>query len=178
MLRLEEPTLSHRAAFLEVAREMYEDGEWQLPPDEMALRFDDIIASIARAKDPATCPAGELPHEDFWLMEDDTWVGLLTLRNEIDEQLMRSGGHIGYVIRPSYRGRGYGTKLLAMGLERARVNGLKRVLLTCADDNIRSRKLIEASGGTLENVIDIEGHPQPVRRYWIELDAGADSNRS
>jgi predicted acetyltransferase len=172
MLRLDEPSLAHRQAFIEVLPEMYEAGEWPVPPDELAQKFDEIIASIARARDPATCPAGELPHEDLWLMEGDTWVGLLTLRREIDDQLMRTGGHIGYVIRPTWRGRGYGTKLLALGLERARAYGLKRVLLTCDDDNAGSRKVIEANGGRLENIITIEGKEQPVRRYWIELNPG------
>lgn len=50
----------------------------------------------------------------------DTWIGLLPLRRKIDEQLLHSGGHIGYVIRPSKRGCGYGRVLLRLGLHKAR----------------------------------------------------------
>lgn len=170
MLHLSVPSLDHKNSFLEAAKEMYDVGEWSLPPDMLASQFETIIVQIQQAKDAATCPPNQLPHEDFWLFEDNTWVGLITLRKAIDEQHMRSGGHIGYVIRPSWRGRGYGTKLLALGLERACAYSLQRVLLTCADDNLSSRRVIEANGGKLEDIITVQGVAQPVRRYWINLE--------
>lgn len=108
---------------------------------------------------------------DYWLLEDTTWIGLLTLRPNITAELMRSGGHIGYVIRPSCRRQGYGTTLLRLGLEQARTLGLTRVLLTCADTNLGSRKVIEANGGQLEDVVQIDADSSPVRRYWISLTA-------
>jgi predicted acetyltransferase len=50
------------------------------------------------------------------------------------------------------------------------------VLLTCAETNIGSRKVIEANGGRLENVVVIDERSAPVRRYWIDLEpAGASS---
>ena len=80
-------------------------------------------------------PPGTLPYIDFWLLEETIWIGLLTLRPRITAELMRTGGLIGCVIRPSRRRQGYGTALLRLGLEQARNLGLTRVLLTCADTN-------------------------------------------
>jgi predicted acetyltransferase len=111
-----------------------------------------------------------LPYEDFWLMDEDVWIGLLTLRCEINEQFLHSGGHIGYVIRPSRRRRGYGTVLLRLGLDKARESGLSRVLLTCDETNAASRKIIEANGGQLENAVAIAGQTTQKLRYWISLD--------
>jgi predicted acetyltransferase len=169
MLRLVEPAVVYKAAMLEAASEMHAVGEWDLTPEALEASFETILADLAAAKDPSTAPEGVLAYEDFWLLDDAVWVGLLTLRLQLNEQLMRSGGHIGYVIRPSRRRQGYGTKLLALGLEQARTRGLQRVLLTCADTNIGSRKVIEANGGRLENILVVEPDAPAVRRYWIEL---------
>ena len=129
-----------------------------------------MLGEIATAKDPTTAPPGVLPYEDFWLMEQDTWIGLLTLRSHINEQFLHSGGHIGYVVRPSKRRCGYGTVLLRLGLEKARERGLQRVLLTCDETNIGSRKVIESNGGQFENAVVVEGQAAHKRRYWITLD--------
>jgi predicted acetyltransferase len=169
MLRLVEPSVAYKAAMLDAAPEMQAVGEWDITPQELEVRFETILAEHLAAKDPSTAPDGVLPYEDFWLLEDAVWIGLLTLRPQINEQFLRRGGHIGYVIRPSRRQQGYGTKLLGLGLEQARARGLQRVLLTCDDTNIGSRKVIEANGGRLENVLVVDASSPPIRRYWIEL---------
>jgi predicted acetyltransferase len=170
MLRLVEPAPIYKEALLEAAGEMHAIGEWDITPADLAARFDDILREQAAAKDPATAPPGVLPYQDFWLLDEDVWIGLLTLRTKIDEQFLRSGGHIGYVIRPSRRRRGYGTALLRLGLERARARGMQRVLLTCAETNIGSRKVIEANGGRLADILAVERRSAPVCRYWIDLE--------
>jgi predicted acetyltransferase len=170
MLRLVEPAPLYKAAILDAVAEMQAIGEWDISPHAFAERFDDMLREIAAAKDPATAPPGLLPYEDFWLMEKDTWIGLLTLRPQIDEQLLHSGGHIGYVIRPSKRRCGYGTALLRLGLDKARERGLQRVLLTCNETNIGSRKIIESNGGQFENAVVVDGQAVPKLRYWINLD--------
>jgi predicted acetyltransferase len=165
------PSIVHKEALLEAAGEMHACGEWEITPEALEARFDTMLQELAAARDPATAPAGVLPYVDYWLLEDTTWIGLLTLRPHITAELMRSGGHIGYVIRPSRRRQGYGAALLRLGLEQARTLGLTRVLLTCADTNLGSRKVIEANGGQLEDVVQIDVDTPPVRRYWISLKA-------
>ncbi|HEU0297203.1 MAG TPA: GNAT family N-acetyltransferase [Anaerolineales bacterium] len=168
------PSIAYKEAMLEAAGEMHACGEWEITPEALGARFDTLVQELAAARDPATAPAGVLPYLDYWLLEDTTWIGLLTLRPNITAELMRSGGHIGYVIRPSRRRQGYGTALLRLGLEQARSLGLTQVLLTCADTNLGSRKVIEANGGRLEDVVQIDVDTPPVRRYWITLAAADD----
>jgi predicted acetyltransferase len=170
MLGLVEPSSCHKAAILDAVAEMQASGEWDISPDAFAARFDDMLDEIAAAKDPSTAPPGVLPYEDFWLMDDDTWIGLLTLRLHLNEQFLHSGGHIGYVIRPSKRRCGYGRALLRLGLDQARKRGLDRVLLTCNETNIGSRKIIEANGGHFENAVVVTGQDDQKLRYWIRLD--------
>jgi predicted acetyltransferase len=170
MLRLVEPAPLYKAAILAAAAEMHAVGEWDITPEAFAMRFNDMLRELAAAKDPATAPPGILPYEDFWLLEGDIWIGLLTLRLQINEQFLHVGGHIGYVIRPSKRRCGYGTTLLHLGLEKARERGLSRVLLTCDESNIGSRKIIETNSGQFENAVVVEGQPDKKLRYWISLD--------
>jgi predicted acetyltransferase len=170
MLRLVEPAPLYKAAILEAVAEMQAIGEWDISPHAFAARFDDMLREIATAKDPATAPPGVLPYEDFWLMEGDIWIGLLTLRSRLNEQFLQSGGHIGYVVRPSKRRCGYGTALLRLGLDKACERGLQRVLLTCNETNIGSRKIIETNGGQFENAVVVEGQEDQKLRYWITLD--------
>jgi predicted acetyltransferase len=170
MLQLVEPVPRYKAAILEAVAEMQAIGEWDISPDAFAARFDDMLRELAAARDPATAPHGVLPYEDFWLMEHDIWIGLLTLRPQINAQFLHSGGHIGYVVRPSKRRCGYGTALLRLGLDKARERGLQRVLLTCDETNIGSRKIIETNGGQFENAVVVAGQTVQKLRYWISID--------
>jgi predicted acetyltransferase len=98
-----------------------------------------------------------------------TLLGVSKLRHTLTPTLEDIGGHIGYSIRPSERGRGYGSLILALTLEHARALGLSRVLLTCDSDNIRSARVIQRNGGVLtsEGYSSLRGGR--VSRYWIAL---------
>jgi predicted acetyltransferase len=170
MLTLVEPSLTFKDACLDAVCEFHAAGEYTVDAEQLGAKFEDLIARLAAAKDPANAPPGELPYEDFWLMEGDKWIGKLTLRTTINVKYLHAGGHIGYEIRPSRRRQGYGTVLLRMGLEKARERGLQRVLLTCDETNFGSRKVIENNGGHLENSVQVEGQTVLKMRYWISLD--------
>ena len=110
-----------------------------------------------------------MPASVLWLVEGQTYIGRVNLRHRLNARLRRIGGHIGYEIRPSLRGRGYGHQALALALERARALRLRRVLLVCDEDNTPSRRVIEANGGVLEGVFHVSDPAHLIRRYWIVL---------
>jgi predicted acetyltransferase len=96
-------------------------------------------------------------------------VGRASIRHSLNEVLHRIGGHIGYVVVPEFRRQGCATAILRRALQIARDQwGLRRVLVTCDDDNIGSIRTIEKNGGILENVVDGPDLDKPKRRYWIE----------
>ena len=64
---------------------------------------------------------------------------------------------------PSERKKGYGTLILKLALKKAREIGLKKVLLTCSDTNVGSRKIIEACGGIQEDSFTKEDGHQKLR---------------
>ena len=66
------------------------------------------------------------------------------------------GGHIGYHVVPRHRGRGHATQMLAQAKPACQALGLTELLITCGEDNIGSRRVIEANGGVLERIVDGE----------------------
>ncbi|HEY6480243.1 MAG TPA: GNAT family N-acetyltransferase, partial [Streptosporangiaceae bacterium] len=69
--------------------------------------------------------------------------------------------HIGYNVVPEHRRQGHATAILALALVRCGALGLTRVLVTCDDSNVGSRRVIEANAGVLADVTD------GTCRYWI-----------
>jgi len=125
-------------------------------------------SSSRRQGDPSVPPAPGWVHCTYcWVVEDDTYLGAVALRHELNDFLFEAAGHIGYSIRPSARRRGLATWALARTLERARTMGLDRVLVTCDPGNTASARTIERSGGQLEDTRDTSDGPR--RRYWITL---------
>jgi predicted acetyltransferase len=96
---------------------------------------------------------------------DGQIVGRVSIRHQLNDFLETRGGHIGYGVRPAYRGRGHATEILQNALKIARELGVRRVLVTCDDANAASSKVIERAGGVLENIFQ-EGD-EKIRRYWI-----------
>ena len=170
MLFLTEPSVAYRDSFIQSVHEFQNVGR-QLQYDLNCLTsdFGAFVQKLRDQKDRAKLKPGIVPGSYFWLINDNEFIGRLSLRYELNENLLKVGGHIGYEIRPSKRRQGYGTKILRLGLEKARELGLHRVLVTCDEDNIGSKKIIERNGGMLENAIEIEGDPVKKLRYWIDV---------
>jgi predicted acetyltransferase len=96
-------------------------------------------------------------------------VGRVSIRHSLNAFFERVGGHIGYVVVPEFRRRGYATRILGQALQIAREKlGVRRALVTCDDDNIGSIRTIEKNGGVLEHVITGPDLEKAKRRYWIE----------
>lgn len=102
-----------------------------------------------------------VPQTTYWLLIEGTPAGYGKIRHRLNDQLKRHGGHIGYVIRPSFRGKGYGKLMLKHLVQEAAKLGIEEALLTCNEDNGASRKIIEHNNGILAGVDD------GTCRYWI-----------
>lgn len=125
---------------------------------------------LARAARGEGLPEGFVAHSTYWLvLEGKTVVGVSNLRHELTPFLRHEGGHIGYGVRPSARGNGFGTEMLRQTLDRAAELGLTRVLVACDADNERSIRTIVRNGGVLE-ADDVLAHDgATLHRYWIAL---------
>lgn len=108
----------------------------------------------------------------YWAVDDGTFIGEFQLRPDLDDDLMVGIGSIGYSVRVSEWGKGYGKEILRQGLDIARRLGVEKVLLNINDDNIASIRVCEINGGVLMDKVMLESEEEGrhlVRRYWITL---------
>ncbi len=145
-------------------------GREPMTPYAMGLQGLSEAAWLDKTIANRTRPApGRVP-STLYLFVDHTGrpLGALALREHLNGALLLTGGHIGYGLRPTARGRGLAPFLLGLGLEKARELGIQRALVTCDDGNLPSARTIRDCGGVLENLVEDEDG-ELVRRYWVNL---------
>lgn len=96
-------------------------------------------------------------------------VGIVRVRHRLNERLIQYGGHIGYYVRPSERGKGFGKLALRLGLEWLRGLGVDRVLLTVNPANAASIRVVLSNGGIQDGQGTDSISGEVVNRYWIQL---------
>jgi predicted acetyltransferase len=151
---------AHRATSPEVPSflHFYRDG----------MSLADYLDVLAGVREGANLPTGYVPETFLFAFVGSRIVGRVAIRHTLNGVLEREGGHIGYVVVPEFRRRGYATQMLSLALRRATEQlGIADVLLVCGNSNVGSIRVIERNGGALQDVIHIEGGQEPLRRYWI-----------
>jgi predicted acetyltransferase len=174
MPKLVSPDICYKDSFVAAMRE----GLFLEPVREEKILlaetdFNEYLRQRYDLTQPHVNPDGstsaKVPMTDFWLVEDEGFLGSLSVRHYLNDNLLKYGGHIGYAIRKSERRKGYGTLILNLALPCVKLLGLDKVLLTCNDDNAGSIRIIEGAGGVLENILPVPGSAVGKRRYWIEI---------
>ena len=167
VLRL--PAESEEAEFLRAHRATSPSVPHFLHDYEEGMSFRRYLEVLAERERGENLPTGHVPSTFLFAFDGSQIVGRVAIRHTLNPFLERVGGHIGYVVVPEYRRRGYATAILrqAFGIARQRL-GLPRVLVTCDDDNIGSIKAIESNGGVLEDVVTEPAGGMPKRRYWVD----------
>lgn len=173
-MELQQPSARYFASF---QRSLAEWGNAH--QDGAGIRDAGVLTSIAgfaswvdelRAEAVTPARPGFVACSYFWLVEGGEYLGSIALRHELNEFLAAFGGHIGYSVRPTHRGRGLAAEALKRVLPLAAARGIPQVLLVCTADNFASRRTIERtiarSGGTCDGEVD-DGR-QTLRRYWID----------
>ncbi len=167
-MELIEPSLAFVESCRAALREFEDEGIsgfW-----ELFGPLDDAEAYIQRIKQyqhVAGLPIGLVPASVFWLVDSGEFIGHVSVRHCLNTALERRGGHIGYAIRPSKQGQGYGSQILKCVLPCVRTLGIRKALVTCDKDNLASRKIIEKNGGVLADEIEVNG--KVGLRFWIQL---------
>ena len=133
------------------------------------ISFDDFLKRMRERETDKVREKGLVPATLYFLVDEKNKIcGALDIRHELNEYLEKFGGHIGYGIAPSERKKGYGKIQLKLGLEKAKKIGLKKVLITCDDNNIGSAKTIEACGGIYNDTL-ADAEANRIKRYFVEV---------
>jgi len=101
-------------------------------------------------------------------MSDNRIVGVIDLRHHINHPILGTwGGHCGYSVRPSERGKGYAKEMLRLNIQNAKALGIPKLLITCDVSNEASERTILSNGGVYEKTIEVDG--SKMKRYWITV---------
>ena len=134
---------------------------------EPGLPWDEYLRQRRDHRAGVNLPDGLVPSTFLVADVQGQLVGRVSIRHQLNDVLLREGGHIGYSVRPAHRRRGYATEILRQSLIIAWSLGIDRALVVCNDDNLGSAKVIESCGGVLDSVLPATPGRAPVRRYWI-----------
>lgn len=115
-------------------------------------------------------PPGRVPATFMLALVGDSVIGRVSIRHELNADLLAWGGNIGYCVVPAERRKGYATEMLRQALAYCRNTlGLDRALITCDETNFASRCVIERNGGILEDIRPIATGGPGRMRYWVTL---------
>ena len=101
---------------------------------------------------------------------DNKIVGTINVRWNLNEAMLRFGGHIGYGIRPTERRKGYNKINLYLGMLEAKKVDLEKVMLDCDVNNLGSDKTLKALGGKLERTEVDPSDGILTNVYWFNVD--------
>ena len=168
MIKLIAPDEEYLRSYKEAYKEYAENGvSTYFFTDTSAC---DIFEKFDRYRNERDLPPDRVGSDSYWLVDDEKayFIGEITIRHRLNDALLQRGGHIGYGIRYSEWNRGFGTKMLALALEKAKEMRISPVLITCNDDNLASARVMEKNGFILQDTIVVsrDGKDLPTRRYW------------
>jgi predicted acetyltransferase len=172
-LILVKPSLNYKKSYMQGLAECEKEDSGQswiyLHESEVDIVYNDFDAYIKKIL------SYEFePHESFvrgvtyWAISDGEVVGRLGIRLELTEDLKKFGGHIGYIVRPSFRRKGIASKMLNLALQTDYAKDISKILLTCDLDNEASEKTIRKNGGVFYDVVELENRSKK-KRFWINL---------
>ena len=104
----------------------------------------------------------------FWIMKNDSPIGVITLRPALNGFWLHNAGHIGIAIDKPYRGQNYGTEAFKKMCRKAYDEySIEDIITMALTDNIASRTMIEKSGGKYwDTITAVDG--EKLARYWIK----------
>ncbi|HEV3069463.1 MAG TPA: GNAT family N-acetyltransferase [Streptosporangiaceae bacterium] len=166
-LRLRPPGAADETAFAAGHQAMAAEGFTFGPGYRPGKPWESYLTELEDHRHGHNLPAGHVPGTFLVADAAGEIVGRTSIRFTLNAFLAERGGHIGYGVLPQHRRRGYATEILRQSLIVARAAGVDRVLVTCDQDNVGSRTVIQSCGGVLDSVVTPDGKP-PVLRFWID----------
>lgn len=150
-LYFEVPSISRKNDAIDFINEFKEYGSDINGVGGLNRFTEDYEGWLKKLEEDYTREPGEerVPARTYFLVRnsDKRIVGMINIRLALNERQRKFGGHIGYSIRPTERGKGYNNINLYLGLKVCDSYGIKEVLMDADRDNPASWKTMEALGG-------------------------------
>ena len=149
------------------------NGSGSLDKIYYGYTFEEALDRCLKTEDEEYAKSvGRCQSRTFLLIRenDNKIVGTINVRWNLNEAMLRFGGHIGYGIRPTERRKGYNKINLYLGMLEAKKVGLEKVMLDCDVNNLGSDKTLKAWGGKLERTEVDPSDGILTNVYWFDVD--------
>jgi predicted acetyltransferase len=171
MLRLIYPSNKYKKSFLKSLKKRLEldDVRYKKELNDILDNFALYIKKTKDYREGLSLTKGFVPENRYWLIDKDEFIGQVSIRRFGSKKLSKVASHIGYYINPYKRNKGYGKLILQMALRKAKVLGIKKVIITCNEKNIPSKKIIESNGGLFIDKFYDENLKRYTLKYSIKI---------
>ena len=171
--KLVRPDTEYQDSFIEALREYHAEGRY-LYNDIPKLRadFSGFVGALKAERGSPHQPFQEwvdpVPETVAWLVKDGNYIGSVEIRHRLNWHLEKWGGHLHFIVRPTMRGKGYGTKILTKAMPIANYLGIEKALITLGPYNDAAIKIVEYCGGKFQDETSETDQFPARRRYWLD----------
>ena len=171
--KLVRPAEEYKESYLEALAEYHAEGRY-LYQDINTLKgdFESFLTSMRAEKGYPHQPYQDwvepVPETIVWLVKDNKYIGTVDIRHRLNWHLEKWGGHIHFNIRPSMRGKGFGTKILMKAIPIVNYIGIDKALITIPTDDNAATRIVESVGATFEDKTCATEKFPAVKRYWLD----------
>ncbi|MGA9667799.1 MAG: GNAT family N-acetyltransferase [Terracidiphilus sp.] len=154
--------------FAEMLDEFRAAGELHVYTGNFAVAWEgyaSFYALLSRMKAGGYPRPEIVPMDSYFIEAEGRILGEVFIRHRLTPHLEQIGGHVGYKVRPSCRGRRVATAALRLALKKLATMGVERALVTCNTTNAASARVIERCGGL--RIQDAMLEDRVERRYWV-----------
>ena len=140
-----------------------------LPDFDNEKNYEKWLSKIVTEECGINLPKDYSKASYFFLKLDDKIIGHISIRHSlINDRLKNYSGNIGCGIIPSERNKGYGTKLLNLGIQKCIGLDLEEVTIISRKDNKGFSKIIENNFGKLDSEVYVNDETI-YQKYIIKL---------
>lgn len=129
--------------------------------------YQDMLKRLENRRNGIKIANRDVPATVYFIIDNNKLVGTIDLRHELNDNYFSRLGHVAYYIKPEERKKGCATKALSLALQKYKKQKIEKVLITCLEDNVASRKVIEKNGGKLEKSFYDDITKKYIQRFWI-----------
>ena len=178
MFYLEQPSINRKQDALEYLNEHIQykskiNGTGGLDRCLNDISYEQWLADVLNMPNEEYAKSlGYVPGYTYFLIrsEDDKIIGMINIRYNLTEEMLRTFGHIGYGIRPSERRKGYAKLQLYLALIKAKELCLDKVMISCDETNESSDRTIKALGGLFDRKQTEQDKNGFLNIYWIDVE--------
>ncbi len=166
--KLVKPSSDYKETFISYAKEFSGSDNYRIYKNGIE-NFEEYLISLDNSSKGINIEVDWVSTCTYWMIDDSNeLLGIIRIRPSKDLEILKYAGNIGYDIRPSKRKLGYGSRILELGLIKAKEFNLYKVLITCDETNRGSIKIIENNAGEYDSTLDTDKKIAKLR-YFISL---------